>query len=555
MMMRRCVSVLPLAATLAAVALEAPGAAAAPSGPACPKVQARGVLHLDFNPAFVHVDRYDSGLGDPVDGLTISSFFNVARNPAGFPPVLYFERDLVARIPGVPTLDPASFDPATDLEILTDLGPGAPKTVWPNDAVRAPDGVFPFEALVVPQGFHTAPAPGRLTAIDLDDPMRTEYVIDQSTQSPSGFTFPGAPNNSPRFYHRALFLDMDGDGDLDIVTARSGFRVVPSVYPPFSELVYFRNPGAALAPGVEWQEVVLFGGPAAGFLGPDIHLEAHDFEGDGVPEIVATHFFSGQASIPGQPPPQNGKIVLYGAPAGGTWANVNAAFFQLPRVKTLSNDQGFPFDIQIVDLDLDGRHDILATNHQPDGCLPFTSSAVPGRVYALEQPASGDLFGDAWTLHILKDDIRPNPSVAPVSPPGRLAPGRAQAFWPHRALEGAQKPHIVVGGDEAGKVWILTASHPTRPGDWEYESAVVFDINEHYGPNTTQTPMQSPFGIKIGTIGGIGIRYDRDHEGGFTELFVPVFEAGDIHRFSFRPGPAHERVTCSADVPLACGAP
>lgn len=268
-----------LAAALCAISVPSP--VHADPSQACPPFFEKGVLSLDFNPGFLHVDRYDTGYGTcSEDGLTISSFFNVARNPNPGPPYIPFERDLVARIEGLGSLDIADFDPATDVEELTDLAPmGAPATVWPNEAVRAPDGVFPFEALVIPQGFHPAPFPGRLTAIDLDDPLRTEYVIHQSTQSQSGFTFPGDPTNSPRFYHRVLFLDMDGDGLEDIVTVRSGFRVVPSVYPPFSELVYFRNPGETIDPATPWDEVVLYGGPAAGFLGPDIHLEAHDFGG------------------------------------------------------------------------------------------------------------------------------------------------------------------------------------------------------------------------------------------------------------------------------------
>ena len=38
--------------------------------------------------------------------------------------------------------------------------------------------------------------------------------------------------------------------------------------------------------------------------GPDITLDVADFEGDGVPEIVSTNFFTGEV------------ISLYGAPGG-----------------------------------------------------------------------------------------------------------------------------------------------------------------------------------------------------------------------------------------------
>ncbi len=524
------------------------------SGAFCPKVYKTGVLGLDFNPGFLHFDSYQGERGQQED-LTIASFFNVFVVPGGSPPLSYFERDLVARVPDIGSRDLQSFDAARDVEELTDLGGGVPRTVWPNEAVRAPDGMFPFDALVIPQGFHPAPFQGRLSAIDLDDPARTEYVIHQSTQNyQTGFTFPGDPENSPRFYHRVLFMDMNGDDLDDIVTVRSGLRVVPSAYPPFAELVYFVNPGGDIASDQPWDEVVLFGGPAAGFLGPDVHLEAHDFEADGVPEIVATHFFSGFPVEPGQPPPQNGKIAIYGAPVGGTWADVNADSFALPRIKDISSDQGYPFDVQIVDLNRDGKADILATNHQPDNCSPPTSSQVPGRVYALEQPASGAIFEAEWTTHILLDDIRPNPSTQPVQAPGRLAPGRAQAFHPVRHAEGSSKPWIVVGGDEAGKVWLLEPTQVFNSSSWEYDSAVIFDINDHYGPGTTQTPMADPFGITVSTIGGIAVRYDQPGYFGFAEIYVPVFESKEIHVFSYRPRFGEQTIECPAEEKVACTA-
>ncbi|MEL7368212.1 MAG: hypothetical protein AAFN74_04815, partial [Myxococcota bacterium] len=342
------------------------------------------------------------------------------------------------------------------------------------------------------------------------------------------------------------------DGFRDIVTVRSGFRVGPFIYPPFSELVYFKNPGVDLAPDVEWAETVLWGGPAAQFLGPDIHLAAHDFEGDGIPEIVATHFFSGFAPPPGVPFPTNGKISIYGAPVGQPWSVVDALAFSLPRVADISVDQGFPFDIQIVDLNGDGQADILATNHQPDQCTPATSSAVLGRVYALQAPASGRVFDQPWTTHILLDDVVPNPSLRP-QPPGRLAPGLASAFWPIRLFEGVVKPWVVVGGDEASRVWVLRPRAPFDADDWRYESAVIFDINDYYGAGASQTP--DAFGVTISTIGGVVVRYDRPGPFGLAEIYIPVFEGRDIHVLSYRRGRAQQRIDCPVDESIACSTP
>ena len=114
----------------------------------CPELYSRGVLALDFNPAFLHVDEYADG-----QALTITSFFNLdSINFTPPPPFTFFSPDLVARA----MLDadasfPYTVDPVP-VEVLTEpTGPTVPK--WPNEAELAPAGVFPFEALVVCQGF------------------------------------------------------------------------------------------------------------------------------------------------------------------------------------------------------------------------------------------------------------------------------------------------------------------------------------------------------------------------------------------------------------------
>jgi len=399
--------------------------------------------------------------------------------------------------------------------------------------------VVPFEALVVPGGFLATPKPGRITLVDLDDPKRGEYVVVEAgagTPDCSG----GQVRNDRWFYHQALWIDMDADGRKDLVTARA--NLMPFLYrcPPVGELVWFRNPGPDLRPDVPWQASVLVGLPRE-TAGPEVNMELADLEGDGVPEIIATHFFTSD------------HVSIFGAPAGGGWPDVAAGRAALRR-NVIMSGQDRPFAVEAVDLDGDGRLEVLTSNHQGDGCFDVTRDAIPGRAMALVPPASGRIFDEPWTTRVLKDDIRPNPTYpAPVRGPGRLAPNRAIPFWPERAWEGKRRPWILLGGDEASRVWILKP-RSERPGDWAYDSVVIFDINAHYGPGTTQTLARDPAGEVVSTIGGVAWRYDPPGRDGKAEIYVPVFEARQIHVFGFRKARGATRVRCPADVTLACPA-
>jgi len=185
----------------------------------------KGTIDLDFNPAFLSVAEFD---GDPAGlSLYVTSFFNAAYKERIFPinlflglAIISFERDLVARIPGIDQVVQADAYESAEVEELTDLNPFSflcfgpyYKTEWPNDAIKVPEGVFPFQALLIPQGFLVDPQPGRLSVINMDDPNRREFVIDETKK----FFF-------PRYYHEVVFYDMNGDGLLDIVAARSPFH-------------------------------------------------------------------------------------------------------------------------------------------------------------------------------------------------------------------------------------------------------------------------------------------------------------------------------------------
>ena len=399
------------------------------------------------------------------------------------------------------------------VEELTDLDETKPAALnWPNDAILAPEGMFDFRALIVPQGFvHTLP--GRLSIINLDDIQKTEYLIHQSTQF------------APRFHHTAVFFDMDGDGLLDIVTVRTGFCPDRQrFHPPIGEMVWFRNPGPdSLDPHLPWNETVLVAGDASEQdCGPDVDIAMFDFEGDGVPEFVATHFFG-----------HSQKIALYGAPAHGNWSCVNARDPDAapPRIRDISSKElGRPFNIEVVDLNGDSKVEILVTNHQT------INDTIAGRVMVLEPPKHGDIFSKPWRTRILLDGLRPAPDL--LGRNERAAPGHAvpifpclpeqtvatRRWWAPRQCQ----PWLLVSGDQAGKVWLM------KPRPWKsfsYTTELIFDIDEVYGSNTTQTvgtgkQGEAPRGLTISSIGRPVASWDRND---CWTVFVPVFEAAKLH--------------------------
>ncbi|NNL36315.1 MAG: VCBS repeat-containing protein [Silicimonas sp.] len=523
---------------LVLLALTWAGALHAAATEFCPDLYRKGVLQAPFNVAFLHIQDFNQKDGGTSEGLLLSSFFNVVKDPAGTKVIETTQRDLVARIPDLDAVDFDRFDGGRDIEILTDLD-GVPRQVWPNETSRVPDGVVPFEAIVSPQGFLSTPRAGRISLINLSDPGRTEYIVDQSTLVPPRCK-PGSEDNQPWFYHDARFIDMDDDGLRDLVTVRSSFLAGRGAFcPPSGQLVWFRNPGDELDKDTEWDEHILVDvAPRPG--GPEVNMNAHDFDGDGVPEIVASHFFKYDA------------ITIYGAPEGKRWSDIDPVNGPFVRQKDIMRGQGDPFAVEIVDLNRDGRVDVLTSNHQGDQCFKVTKTEILGRALAIEQPADGELFESDWTVHVIKDDIRATPTFpAPERGPGRLAPNRAFAFWPRRAMQGNAKPWIVLGGDEAAKVWMLQPESES-PDDWRYRSAVIFDINDYYGPNTTQTLMDDPQGVSISTIGGLAWRYDKPGSDGMAEFYFPVFEGRDIHVLGFRSTADTSPLNCPADIYPAC---
>jgi hypothetical protein len=336
----------------------------------------------------------------------------------------------IGRIFDLP-LDPSNPD---WLKLATrDLAPASTKVSWPNHVASADTGLFGPGKLIVGSGFLI---PGYKTG--------SISIVDQKTGLATRIVKP----KSEYFYHRAAFHDVNKDGQMDIITARAKLGWFGD---HDGELIWLEKPKSDDTN--YWTEHLIASGPDVNFV-----VTSHQ----GALTIIATEFFSKRLSM---------HWLI-----NGNWEH-----------KIIDDTIGAAFDLSLVDLNRDGRMDLLATNHQGDA----TAS-----VFAYEFPR--DWRTHDWQRHTLLTGIE-----TVVKGQGAASPGSALT-WEHSI----GKPDIFVAGDGSGRVhWLSPKS--TDSSDWDYSEQIVLDVGSTVG--------QMTLGAK-------------DAEG-HPHLFVPAYDANRIHVF------------------------
>lgn len=277
----------------------------------------------------------------------------------------------------------------------------------------------------------------------------------------SGALFQVSREKRGWFYHRAITSDWDGDGDQDLVAARANVPVFGGK--PTGELVLFVNPGHMESP---WKEVVIV-------QGPDVMFELEDFDGDDLPEVVATQFFSQE-------------LVIY---------KRDSLTQPLERV-FVDDTLGQAFDVSVADLNGDGRKDLLVTNHQDD---------EKAAVFAYEVP--GDLHNSGgFVRHTLVKGF-----VTRAQGTNAGSPGAAVAFFPDSAQR-MGKPWILVAGDATQRAHLLKPIS-LQESSWAYEVTDIIDTGSTVGQ------------CAVSDLNGDGL----------VEILVPAYDKDTVHVLSFRP--------------------
>jgi len=333
--------------------------------------------------------------------------------------------------------------------------PGTEKINWPNAVTGLDSSVFGFPALTVGDGFlvpsHTTGGVWVMEASADPEHLKAPVKITKDKL--------GAAPDSGWFYHLAVPMDMNGDGLLDFVTARCQFGVWPWSKKR-GELLWLQRPAEDPLSGAPWVEHHLADGPDFLFC---MQPNTKEFA------LVAPEFI--------------GERMVYYYMRDG----------QL-QSRVLDAESGPGFSCSWVDLNGDGRLELLATNHLNQN----------GSVFAYS--FDGDDFATAEvSRHVLATGFS-----AVSKSQGQAGPGDAVAFSPRAEHRG--KPWIFVSGDNGNDIFVLVPESQRR-GDWSYTTQKLADVHADVG-----RPV-------IADIDGDG----------FADVFVPAYDAGVLEHFAFGP--------------------
>ncbi|XP_059179524.1 uncharacterized protein LOC131958472 [Physella acuta] len=324
--------------------------------------------------------------------------------------------------------------------------------LWPNEISGTPAGALNGRYVVIPDGFLVpTKTDGSISLYNLDSPNGSLHVI--------------STGSIDWFYHRVIWHDMNKDGTLDALTCRAN---KPLIGATSGELLWFSNP-AGHSVDRPWSENVIA-------QGPDVFFDVSKFTAGGktYEVIVVAQFFHPSFKVFWTEDPRQ------------NWSNHTAI-----RSKVIDTPAGKPFDVVIADVNADGKLDIVAT----------TNDEHNGTVLVYQVPA--DFRSGTYTRHLLTSGYA-SKSIGP----NKGGPGS-----PYVVKTGASntKPSILVAGDDAAVVSLLTPAAPSDPNNW------------NYARNDFLTTGSS-------TVGGLSFA-DVDGDGR-VELFVPSYDEGkvDVYR-------------------------
>ena len=261
------------------------------------------------------------------------------------------------------------------------------------------------------------------------------------------------------FYHITEWIDFNGDGRLDLLTARTTLNAETG------EMLWLEQP-ATYTKGQAWEEHHITDGPS-------VHFTIAELDGDNSTiEIIACEFFDNRISL-----------IVINRNGGG-----------LISRRVFDDTLGPAYMSQVVDLNGDGKLDILATNHE--------KKEADSHVYAYEIPEPSQWATAEFKRHVIASNFKPVKSMFVP----QMAPGFAYAMFPHKETANTKgaRPHIVIAGDGDFSAWMMTPVGGV--GSFEFDKTLIKE--------------------EKGTVGSIAL---GDVTGnGFMDVLIPNYDKGYI---------------------------
>lgn len=295
---------------------------------------------------------------------------------------------------------------AGDISTLQSYKLDTPDFTWPNNIAVVPQDVFGERAIHVPDGF-VVPMHGNggiyIVRMDETDLSKTKETV-KITAHKRGY-----------FYHMGYWLDLNGDGRKDFLTARSNGKKGEG------ELLWLEHPEDGLNSGDAWTEHVIGNLADVGFL---LH-EMEEYPDEVI--IFVAHFFDEAVRM------------LRVSTVDGT----------LVQAKTIDDTEIMSaYSVTVVDLNGDGKQQLMVNNHQKKN--------KDAGIWAYEFPE--DPMNDDWSRVPLATDFH---NAFSLTVPN-MSPGFPYVMYPNGQKEG-EKAHIMVAGDGDHAAH---AMYPSADGDF-----------------------------------------------------------------------------------------
>ncbi|KAK3103545.1 hypothetical protein FSP39_020030 [Pinctada imbricata] len=332
---------------------------------------------------------------------------------------------------------------------------------WPNEIAGVPVNIFGKRMVAVPDGF--------LVPFKGDGHI---YLIDVSSSVPGGPYKLTDHTEGQWFYHRVVWKDMDGDGDMDILTCRAREPVISLFSSKDSELLWLENP-ASHSYSSPWKQHVITHGPDVYLRNLKIATPNGTFDA-----VVTTEFFTKKLSIHWTTDSQN------------RWTDSSKI-----HSRTIDATPGAMFDVEICDVNNDGKLDLLTT-----------SNGNNGSVIIYEIPT--DFRTQAFRRHVVATGFSPREKGT-----GKGAPGSSFCIHSTTGDHKNDRPLILVSGDDDGRAYIMEPTS-SDSNNWSYSKRAFYDTGS-------------------GTVGQMAFA-DVDGDG-YVDIFVPSYTVGEVLVYTFAP--------------------